>query len=370
MSPNIKYYIALTQIPGIGSTIAKSLIAYIGSAKEVLEVPISELRKVPGIGSKLIHNFNLHKNSAIQRADKEIEFLKKENISAVHFNDQNYPQRLALCGDAPIVLYSKGNIDWNTNKVISIVGTRKATLQGKKQLKELIEQIRTYNVLIISGLAYGIDIHAHKYALEASLPTACVLAHGLDRVYPNSHAPIAKKMTQNGGMISEFLSQTPPDKQNFPKRNRIIAGLCDALVVVESAKKGGSLISAEIANSYNREVFAFPGRINDQYAEGCNFLIKTNRAALVESGTDIIKYLGWDLQKKQPPSQIQLKIYPSLNKEEQQIYDLFKKSEKRWHIDQISNEINLPRGILISKLLDLELRGILLGLPGNCYELN
>jgi DNA processing protein len=282
MSDDLIHKIALSLIPGIGGVTAKSLIAYTGSAEQVFKEKEKVLRKIPGVGSILAKN--ILQANVMSRADQEVEFLRKSGVKGLFYLDEEYPQRLLGCTDAPIILYVKGNPLLNYPRVISIVGTRHATEYGRKMVDQFIGVLaeRGYRILIVSGLAYGIDIHSHKAALRTGLPTVAVLGHGLETVYPSLHTPVAREMVEkNGGLVSDFLSHSTIDRTNFLRRNRIIAGLSDATIVVESAKKGGALVTADIANSYNRDVFAFPGRVGDLYAEGCHFLIKSNRAALM-----------------------------------------------------------------------------------------
>jgi DNA processing protein len=263
----LKYKIGITLIKGVGNNLAKNLIAYIGSVEGVFREKQQNLAKIPGIGevlSKVIVSQILTQN-IVNRAEHEIEFISKNKIQSYFFTDRDYPFRLKECPDSPIMIYSKGNCNLNNGKFVGIVGTRKATETGKENCKQLISDLKCVlpNAIIVSGLAYGIDICAHKAALDSGLLTIGVIGHGLDRIYPELHRPTAVKMVQDGALLTEYLSLTNPDKQNFVQRNRIIAGLCDAIVVVESGTKGGALITAEIANDYNRDVFAFPGRVND-----------------------------------------------------------------------------------------------------------
>src|SRR3954464_1941492 len=268
MKDHLKYEIALTLIPNIGDILAKKLLAYCGSAEQVFKEKRSTLEKIPGIGS--IYARGILNHSIFDRAEEEIQFISDHNIQAIFYQDAAYPKRLIYCEDSPILLYFKGETNLNTEKVISIVGTREATEYGKTLCDQLIRDLSGYPVLIVSGLAHGIDAYAHRSALDHQLSTVCVLAHGLDKIYPAINRQLANKMLESGGWLSDFMSGTKADRENFPSRNRIVAGISDATIVIESKAKGGSLITAEIANSYNRDVFAFPGRVDDPYSAGCN----------------------------------------------------------------------------------------------------
>ncbi len=360
--------IALSLIPGIGSITAKSLIAYLGSAEEVLKSKEKTLRLVPGIGTILAKN--IFRSKLMSRASQEVEFMQKNGIKALFYLDADYPQRLKACADAPIVLYVKGNPPLNEGKTISLVGTRSATEYGKRMVDQLIGALveKGYRIVIVSGLAYGIDIHAHKSALRNGLPTVAVLAHGLETIYPSLHAGVAREMIENGGgLVSDFMSFSKIERTNFLRRNRIIAGLSDATIVVESAKKGGALVTADIANSYNRDVFAFPGRVGDVYAEGCHFLIKSNRAALIESLLDLEYVMNWSATKSRPDA-IQPCLFYEFNEEEKKITDLLRENGPT-AIDLICIKTALPMSKVSPTLLNLEFAGILVGLPGKVFQL-
>ncbi len=291
------HQIALTLMPNVGDITAKKLVAYCGNAEEVFKQKKHQLLKIPGIGDWVANSVtnNALNSDLLKRAEKEIKFIEKHGVTALFYTDIAYPQRLRHCEDGPILLYFKGNTDLNNSKTIGIVGTRSATTYGKQVCEQIINDLASLNVLVVSGLAYGIDITAQKYALEKGLHTVGVVAHGHDRIYPSEHKKYADLMYNQGGVISEFMSETKPERENFPKRNRIIAGMCDALLVVEAKESGGALITAEIANSYNRDVFAIPGRLNDEHSAGCNKYIKQNKAALVQSAKDIIEMMNWDI---------------------------------------------------------------------------
>ncbi|HCE56834.1 MAG TPA: DNA-protecting protein DprA [Prolixibacteraceae bacterium] len=358
--------IALSIIPGIGGVLARNLIAYVGSVEGVFSEPLKSLQKIPGIGEVNAHRVK-DKNLLIQ-AEKEIRFIEKNGIQPWFYTDKEYPRRLKNCPDAPILFYSKGKMSLNTAHVLSIVGTRNATNYGKQVCEELIQQIaeRNYNVLIVSGLAYGIDIQAHKSAIKFGLPTVGVVAHGLDKLYPSLHAETARKMTENGGLVTDFQSGTKIDPSNFIRRNRIIAGLADATVVIESAEKGGALITAEIASSYNRDVFAFPGRAGDVYSKGCNQLIRNSGANLIEGIDDLEFFMGWEKASKNKP--VQSSLFVELNPDEEKIVGLLREHSELF-VDQISSELTLPVSRVSALLLNLEFKNVLVSLPGKMYKL-
>lgn len=367
MTDNLVNKIALSLIPGIGSVTAKSLIAYTGSAEQVFCEKERALRQIPGVGSVLAKN--IVSSTVMERAVREVEFIRKNNINALFYLDEDFPQRLLGCSDAPIILYVKGNPNLNCAKAISIVGTRHATEYGRNLVDQFISVLseRGYRVLVVSGLAYGIDVQSHKSALRTALPTVAVLGHGLETVYPSLHTAIAKEMVENqGGLVSDFLSYSPIDRTNFLRRNRIIAGLSDATVVVESAKKGGALVTADIANSYNRDVFAFPGKVGDPYSEGCHFLIKSNRANLIETVADLEYVMNWSPAQSQPDA-IQPCLFYDFTPDEKLIVDLLR-SEGETAIDLICIKTTLPMNKVSPTLLNLEFAGIVKGLPGKVFK--
>jgi DNA processing protein len=361
------YKIALSLIPGVGSINAKKLIAYTGSPEELFKAKKSTLLKIPGIGKFIVDNVVKNSN-ALHRAEKELNYIASNNIKVSFFTDNNYPHRLKNCDDAPVVFFYKGEIKFDTN-FISIVGTRKATNYGIERCNKLVGELKNlgHNPVIVSGLAYGIDACAHKAAIKNDLNTIAVLGHGFETIYPSLHKRLSEEIIKKGALITEFVSHASFDKNNFVKRNRIVAGLSDATIVVESKKRGGALITADIANSYNRDVFAFPGRANDDYSEGCNWLIKTNRAALIEGAEDLEYQMGW-LREEKVKSTIQKSIFLNLNEEEKQIVEIIKESEKI-EIDQISLKSNLPVSKISSLLLNLEFEGVVRCLPGKVYIL-
>lgn len=358
------YFIALTLIPGIGPVNAKSLLSYCGSAEKIFKTKASQLLKIPGIGEATADA--IIRQDVFARVDEEMLFLENRNIQCLTFMDDNFPKRLKNCVDSPIVLYYSGNTDLNTEKIIGIVGTRNATDYGKNICDKLIEDLQAENILIVSGLAYGIDIAAHKACVRNNVPTVGVLAHGLDRIYPYTHREMAGKMLKNGGLLTEFMSQTNPDRQNFPKRNRIVAGMIDALVVVETAENGGAVITASLADSYNKDVMAFPGNINYKYSKGCNNLIKTNRAALVENANDILEFMRWTKDEVKPKTQRTLFI--EFTPEEKLIYEILLEKEEVG-IDELTARVSLSPSAIAGNLLNLEFQGIINSLPGKRYKL-
>jgi DNA processing protein len=363
---NLTHKIAISLIPGIGGITARNLIAYVGSVEGVFQEKEKNLMKIPGVGE--VNAQKVVRQNVLERAAKEVDYILKNNIQTFFYLDENYPTRLKNCSDAPIILYFKGNANLNERRIISIVGTRNATNYGKEICEELIRSFseRGYPILVVSGLAYGIDVHAHKACLKYNVPTVGVFAHGLDDIYPALHAPIAAKMLENGGLISDFVSETKIDRQNFLQRNRIIAGLADATVIIESAEKGGALVTADIANSYNRDVFAFPGRSSDPFSRGCNKLIKFNEAVLVENAADIEKAMNWDV--KTPSTRIfQTSLFSELNPEEQKLIDLLKAGDR--FVDEITMETQMPMSKVSAMLLGLEFKGLVISLPGKMYRL-
>lgn len=360
----LRYVLALINTEGIGDVLAKKLITHFGSASAVFLQSKQNLLKISGIGNSIISALNNKNNFA--RAEQEIEFITKNKIDYFYFKDANYPSYLTHCYDSPVLLFKKGNINLKNQKIISIVGTRQMTNYGKSVLEELFQGIKEFNPIIVSGLAYGVDIQAHKLALKYNLQTIAVLAHGLDRIYPTVHKKQAIQILENGGLLSDFWSDTAPDRENFVKRNRIVAGLSQATVVVESAEKGGSLITADIANSYNRDVFAIPGRITDAFSRGCNQLIKTNRAAMLTSAKDLAYILNWEKDTNTQKT-IQKELFIELSNSEKEIYNYLLKEGKQ-QLDVIALHCNLPIYKIATLLLNLELKGIIKPLPGKIFE--
>lgn len=360
--------VALYSTPGIGRVFLLELYKKLGSSTAIIKEQ-KNIRDIIPYAHSQFYNAFLQLDQGFKRAEIELEFSHKHSISIIGLNDYNYPDRLRQCPDPPFLLFYKGATNLNARNVLSVVGTRHITEYGKDLcasfIKELSQEIP--DLLIISGLAYGVDIHAHRAALTNHLPTIGVLAHGLDRIYPSSHRETAKEMLNNGGLITEYMSMTQPDKGNFVQRNRIIAGMSDACIIMESAQKGGALITANIASDYGRDVFAFPGRINDSYSIGCNNLIRDEKAKLITSGKDFIKLMNWDkYTKKIKP--VQPTLFPELNKEEQCIFQLLKGSEGK-QINQLTIEANIPVQKTASILFGMEMKGIVRVLAGGRYRL-
>lgn len=363
---NLKYLIALSLVPKIGSITARQLISYIGSAEAIFSQSTKALQKVPGIGSLIASN--IKKLDSLARADEELEFINKYGIQALTFLDKAYPNGLKQCEDAPLVIFKKQKTKSKASINISIVGTRKASEYGKHYCNKIITDLKEYgiNPVIISGLAYGIDSCAHKAALDNNLETWAVLAHGLDRIYPKQNTNLAKEILENGQLITEFTHNSFPAPSNFISRNRIIAGLSDLTIVVESAKKGGSLVTADMAFGYNREVMAVPGRIGDSKSEGCNFLIKTNKASMLERFEDIVYTMQWNDKKKTNINQ-QLNLFEELNAEQKTLFTWLKNNDNCTY-DQIVKRSGTAKTKLPSLLLDLEFMNLIKALPGNLYR--
>ena len=362
---SLKHKIALGLIPHIGDINARKLVSYFGSVESIFKEPYQNLIKIPGIGSGLAKY--ICEKSYLVTAEKEAEYVIKHNIRTFFYLDNDYPFRLRQCDDSPVVFYFKGNCDLNSQKILSVVGTRNATSRGRELCEKIIGalSIGHPDLIIVSGLAYGIDISAHKAALASNLPTIGVFGHGFKTTYPSIHRSIANSMLARGGLLTDFMSDTLPERNNFLKRNRIIAGMSDATLVVESGIKGGALITSDMANSYNRDVFAVPGRPEDQWSAGCNNLIKNNKAALVESAEDIEYFLSWKPEKLKPP--VQRTLFSELTETEQKIYELIMK-EGELPIDSICRTLEIPVSKLSSLLLQMEFKGMVKCYPGNLYR--
>jgi DNA processing protein len=360
---DLKYFLSLYKTPLIGPRLIRTVIAYSGSAEAVFKEKKDSLQKIPGIGAKLAKQILGFKD--FDSIDKELAFIQKHKIQALTYLDSDFPQRMKDLEDAPPLLFYKGTANMNVDKVVSVVGTRNATAYGKKVCERLVDELSEYKVTIVSGLAFGIDYCAHKAALKNNIPTIAVLGHSLDMVYPYEHRSLAVEMLGNGGLLTEYWSGTKPDKGNFPERNRIVAGITDAVIVIESGIKGGALITADIATSYNRDVFAVPGRTDDEMSSGCNKFIKINRAILAENAADIAYQLGWNIKYKSKPK---IKVDTStLNDTEIILYDILKESDKT-HVDKISSVLKMNHSDLSLLLLDMEFRGFISALPGNFYR--
>lgn len=365
MPNELLYQIALTQIPNIGPVHAKTLVEHFGNAEDIFKAKLKTLSTVENIGdvcAESIKNFD-----DFSEAENEIDFIEKYKIIPLFITDKKYPQRLLRCFDSPALLYYRGNTDLNSSKIISIIGTRSNTEYGKQVTEKLITGLQEQNVLVVSGLAFGIDAAAHKSAMQNNMPTVGVLAHGLDTIYPSQHKSLAKEMLQNGGLLTEFTQKTKPDKHNFPKRNRIVAGMSDATIVVETAIKGGSMITAELAYNYNRDVFAFPGKTTDNKSAGCNYLIKSKKAVLLTDAQELIEMLGWE--KKKIKSKMQRELFIELPGDEKIIVDILKEKDAV-HIDEIYFKSSLSSSTVAAAILNLELKNIVLSLPGKMYSLS
>lgn len=364
---NRLYQLALTLVTGVGNTTAKYLLQTIGEPEAIFREKKKVLEKINGITARTINS--LQDPEVLKRAEQEMDFIEKNRISIYFFTDEAYPARLKECPDSPTLFYYKGNTPLNPEKVLSIVGTRHASEYGRKVTDELVAGLAAAypELLIISGLAYGIDIMAHKAALKEDLPTVAVLAHGLDRIYPGQHRDTAIRMLERGGLLTDFMSGTNPDRPNFVMRNRIVAGLADATLVVESAAKGGALITAEIAFSYGRDVLAVPGKTSDVYSQGCNKIIKQNKAALVETTEDIINALCWDKVATKKPQAIQTQLFPDLTTDEKKICDILLKEDMQ--VNLLSVQSDIPIYLLTPLLFEMEMKGILKCLPGGVYRL-
>lgn len=368
---NLKHRIALSLLKGVGPKLARNLIAYLGSESALFEEKMPTLAKVPGIGSALEQLLrNTDRKELLIRADQEIRFIQKHKIQPLFFSDSEYPARLSYCEDAPLMVYNHGQLLCDAPRTIGIVGTRTPTDEGIDLCEKLVADLGTRHpgTIIISGLAYGVDICAHRAALKNHLPTIGILAHGLDRIYPSLHRDTAKEMLSKGALMTEFLSRTNPDRHNFVQRNRIIAGLSDALVVIQSARKGGALITAELARDYNRDVLAFPGRPGDTYSVGCNKLIKNNTAALIESVEDLEYALGWD-SKNKAPSTVQGNLFATIENEDQQTIMETLIEEKEMNLNLLSLKCGIPVSKLSATLLDLEFKGLVKSKPGGIYRM-
>jgi DNA processing protein len=363
----LKYKIGISLIPGIGSINAKKLIAYTGGVEAVFKEKKKSLLKIPGIGESLAESIVNQK--IINLAEKEVGFIDRYQIKYHFYLDEAYPARLKNCEDGPVILFYKGEINFNQSKVLSIVGTRNATDYGKECCNKLTDDLkaRNHQVLIVSGLAYGVDICAHRAALRNRFETVAVLGHGLATLYPAVHKTTAKEITKQGALVTDFVSDTQPDRNNFVKRNRIIAGLADATLVIESGIKGGALITADLAGSYNRDVMAFPGRSTDAFSQGCNWLIKTNKAALIETVEDLEYLLGWDPPGTQKPV-IQTELFTEISPEERQIVETLRETGEL-PIDLICIRVDMPMSKVSALLLNLEFAGLIRSLPGKVYRL-
>lgn len=362
---DVLYQIALTLVPHIGDVHAKTLINRYGDARSVFRAKKSDLEYTEGIGPARAHAIKSF--SDFKSCEAEMRFMEKFRITPLFITHKKYPQRLLHCYDSPLLLYYCGNADLNASRIVSVVGTRSNSGYGKMVCEKLVEDLRAEHILVVSGLALGIDTIAHKTALKQGMPTVGVVAHGLDRVYPAQNKALARSMTEQGGLLTDFRSNTDPDKQNFPRRNRIVAGMCDALVVIESGAKGGSLITAELANGYNKDVFAIPGRVNDTRSEGCHSLIRSNKASLITGAADLMELMGW--QQRQTVPERQRKLFIELTPEEKLVTDILQQ-HGQLHVDELYFKSGLAGSAAAAALLALEMQQVVTCLPGKMYKLN
>lgn len=353
------YQIALTQLFGFGPIKTKQLLQSVENEEEIFNLPLKDLSEKTGITIAILKKMN--REEALLKSENILTNARKNNINIVFYTHSDYPRRLKQCEDAPLILYSKGKMDLNNTRFVAIVGTRDASDYGKRICSELIQQFAGSDIVVVSGMAYGIDIEIHQLCLQHDVKTIGVMAHGLEIVYPYLHRSTAKKMQETGGLLSEYPPETKPDRENFPMRNRIVAGMCDATIVVESKIKGGSLITADLANDYNRDVFAYPGCVFDENSSGCNKLIASNKAHLIQNGKDFLTKMGWDLSIK---NSVQRSVFPCLSADEQKIVSLLEKTGQM-NIDSVGMELNFPSSKLSVLLFQLEMNGVLKSVPGN-----
>lgn len=365
MDQNRLSLLALHFIPGLGDYLIRQLISYCGTPEKVFRIPKGKLLKIPGVG--LVTAEAITHGKPFSTAEKELLRAEKENVELLFFTDKKYPSRLRQINDAPTLLYAKGNMDLENPKSVAIVGTRQSTAYGKECVENLVRDLVPHEALIVSGLAYGIDVHAHKQAVKHHLPTIGVMGSGMDVIYPAAHRDLAGKMMDHGGLLTEHPFGTQPDAHNFPARNRIVAGLSDAIIIVEAAEKGGALITADIGNSYNKDVFAFPGNVKQSHSAGCNNLIKSNRAHLITSIRDLQYIMNWDVGVR--PQKHQPVVLEGYSAEEQEIIKVLLENNKQLTMDEISWKTNLSIGQTASLLLTLEFKGIVSSLPGKVYKL-
>ena len=364
MKEQLLYQIAVTLIPGIGDVSGKRFVTYCGNAEAIFKENRKSLEKIAGMREVTIDAL-CNPKDILRRAEQEVEFIEKNGIRPLFYQDPDYPRRLLQCDDSPLMLYYKGNANLNAQRVVAIVGTRNITDYGKENCTQLVNDLVDEQVLVVSGLAYGVDTIAHRTAVKIGIPTVGVLGNGFQQIYPAANKKLAMEMLANGGLLTECLNGTLPDRENFPRRNRIIAGMSDAVIVIESALKGGSLITADLANSYNRDVFAFPGRVMDLYSQGCNYLIRSNRAHLMESVANLRYVMRWERDKSQ--EERQTTIFREFTDEEKSIMDCFG-DKSIVSLDDLIIGTDLSTTKLASLLLNLEFDGIVMALPGKRYQ--
>ncbi|MEJ7769875.1 MAG: DNA-processing protein DprA [Chitinophagaceae bacterium] len=365
MDNDLLYQIALTMVPNIGTVHAKSLVELYGDAASIFKANKHVLEKIEGIGVIRANHIKAYRD--FKRAEEEMTFIEKFKIQPLFLTDPNYPKRFLHCYDPPTLFYYRGTANLNSAKMLAIVGTRMNTDYGKHVTEQLIKQLELADLVIISGLAFGIDAIAHKTALRNNIPTVGVIGHGLDTMYPPQHKALAKEMLQEGGILTEFRSQTKPDKHNFPIRNRIVAGISDATIVVETGSKGGSMITAEMANSYNRDVFAVPGRTNDLKSAGCNHLIRANKAILLTDARQLKEIMGWE-HPETKPFKAQRDLFLELSDDEKKLVSILKEKETM-AIDELNIKSDLSSSGVAAAILNLEFQGVIRLLPGKMYKL-
>ena len=364
MKDDLLYKIAITKIPKVGAITAKNLISYCGGVKAVFEASQKELFNIPGVGAKVAENIRNH--SVLEDAQKELDFIKKNEVQCLFYMDEKYPQRLKHFDDSPVLLYFRGNAELNHHRIVSIIGTRTPSAHGKAICEEIVKELADYDVMVISGLAYGIDVTAHRKSVSMNIPTVGVLGHGFNMIYPYEHKNVSEEMMKNGGILTEYTHLVGPNREHFPMRNRIVAGMCDALIVVETKEKGGSMITANLANGYNKNVFAIPGRARDKKFGGGNFLIKNHKAQLIESAEDVVKIMCWEQFEKN--KNIQKQLFVELTDKQQLVVDVLRK-EDEVSVDKLSYVTKLQPSEVSSSLLELEFKGLVKTLPGKRYML-
>ncbi len=364
MNPDLIYQLSLSNVPGIGSKNARNLCEHFASAYDIFNAKHRELEKIDNIGPAIARSIRSFKD--FDKAEKEIRFMERYGIEPLFIKDKNYPRRLLNCYDPPTLLFYKGNADLNAGKIISVVGTRRNSDYGRVVVEKLVKELSRHDVIIVSGLAFGIDSLAHKSALQNQLQTIGVIAHGMDIIYPPENTGLAKEMINCGGLLTEFRSFTKPDKYNFPSRNRIVAGMSDATIIIESDNKGGSMITADLALGYERDVFAVPGRITDTRSRGCNDLIKDHKAIILNNPAEFSELMGWEDRKTAPS--LQNELFIELDENEKRIVTLLKETD-HLSIEQLNQCSGMNTSILASTLLGLELKNITRNLPGKKYKL-
>ena len=349
---------------GIGPRTARNILNKIGSIELLFTASPSSLSMMTGVKSNIFHS--MKREEALKKSIKAVAFHEAKEIESIFYTNQQFPRRLSNCSDAPTMLYTKRNVDLNNHKFVSIVGTRQATQYGKDICRKLIKSFEGKGIVVISGLAMGIDSYVHRFCLEFNVPTIAVLGHGLDRIYPSQNRSLAKNIIDQGALITEFMPGTMPDRENFPKRNRIVAGMSDATIVVESKITGGSLITAHLAFGYDRDVFAFPGNINTETSQGCNALISQEKAHLIQSPQEFLKLMSWDQEKA--PGIVQRTCFPELNPSQAEIVGLIAQMQAP-HVDIISTKLSMSISKLNVELFNLQLSGIISELPGKRYSM-